>query len=70
MLAGAARTCRYNWEAVAAELRSQVRDDARYRARGDGRLGSWAPKPQLVTAEQVRLRWAAVDREMCAGRRK
>ena len=69
MLAEVVRSCRFNWDAVATEMRSQLRDDARRTAGGGtSRFGGWAPKPQHVTADQVRMRWAAVDRMMCEGR--
>ena len=54
---------RFNFDAVASELRGRLRDAARStERRGDL---DWAPPPKLLTAEQVRLRWALIDRQLC-----
>ena len=67
MLAQAVRMHRFKFEAAATEVRSALRD-ATLRRTGGGYLGGWSPKPAVVTAEQCRLRWAVLDREMCRGR--
>ena len=68
ILAQAVRVHRFKFEAAAAEVRSALRDATLRRAGAGGDLGGWSPKATVVTAEQVRLRWAILDREMCRGR--
>ena len=63
MVALAVRVHRFNFDAAATELRAQLRDEVR-RAGGTEDLG-WAPRPALVTTDQVRLRWAVIDRRLC-----
>ena len=54
------RVHRFRWEAVASDLRARLRDTSSNYEPLD-----WSPSPRFVTAEEVRLRWAALDRQMC-----
>ena len=60
MLVHSVRTNRFRFDAVASDLRAQLRD-----ATHSGVVGHWSPPIRLVTADECRFRWAEIDREIC-----
>ena len=65
MLVEAVRVHRFRFDEAASSIRSTLRDAARGGGTHRDEPLDWHPNVRLVTADQVRLRWAQIDRELC-----